>query len=70
MIDWNGNGQIDMQDWIITGILLDVEDEEDEEDEEDKKEDDKKGPEKPDGSCLVSLLLIMSIPLVAFVLIR
>lgn len=62
MLDWNGDGQVDMQDWIITEILLD--------DEEEEKEKNKKGSEKPNGSCLASLLLIVSIPLVAFILIR
>ena len=50
-MDWNNNGKLDVEDLILTEIILD------EEDEEEKK------PEKPNGSCLTSMFLFIAGPL-------
>ena len=50
-MDWNNDGQIGMDDLILTEIIL----------EDDEDEQKNKGGNKPNGSCL-STLLLMVIP--------
>lgn len=53
MIDWNNNGKIDGEDLFLTDVLL----------------DDEKGgggsSGKPNGNCLASFLLFLSVPVFA-----
>ncbi len=50
-MDWNGDGKVDGEDWIMTEMLL----------------DDEGGgggsSNKPDGSCLGSIVLFIGIPI-------
>ena len=56
-MDFNGNGQIDPEEWLLTEMIL-----EDEEEENDKKG----GSNKPSGGgCLSSFLLIIGTPIIA-----
>lgn len=58
-MDFNNNGELDLEDLILTEIIL-----EDEENEDDKKGG---GSNKPSGGgCLTSFLLIIGIPVIAF----
>ena len=57
MIDWNGNGKIDPEEFIITDIILG----EDEEGEE-------KHPKKPRGGCLMSLLILPVLAIKALIM--
>ena len=52
MIDWNNDGKIDGEDWMLTEMIMD--------------EEDSGGgsSEKPNGSCLASFLLILIVPMV------
>lgn len=51
MIDWNNDGKIDGEDWMITDIILDEE-----------EQDGKDGSSKNTGSCLASVLLFLVLP--------
>ena len=44
MIDWNNDGKIDTEDWIITGIVFDDEDE---------------SQKRRGGGCFTSMLLFV-----------
>ncbi|SDZ91794.1 hypothetical protein SAMN02910384_00548 [Pseudobutyrivibrio sp. ACV-2] len=58
-MDFNNNGKLDLEDLILTEIIL-----EDEENEGDKKGG---GPNKPSGrGCLTSFLLIIGTPIILF----
>ena len=56
MIDWNNDGDIDAEDWFLTEMLLDEEDE------------NEKRPEKPNGSCLTTMLLTLAFPICIIIL--
>lgn len=53
MIDWNNNGKVDGEDWVLTNMLL-----------ADEKDEDGFS-EKPNGSCLTSFLLFLTGPVLA-----
>ena len=57
-MDFNNNGEFDLEDLILTEIIL----------EEDKKDVDKKGGgNKPSGGgCLTSFLFIIGTPIIVF----
>lgn len=57
-MDFNNNGEFDLEDLILTEIIL----------EEDEKDDDKKGGgNKPSGGgCLTSFLFIIGTPIIVF----
>ena len=50
MIDWNNDGKVDGEDWILTEMMLD-------DDLEDRKNSGGSG-----GGCLTSIMLFVSIP--------
>ena len=56
MVDWNNDGNIGADDLILTDIIL-----------EDEEEKNGGGGNKPNGSCLTTLVFIISIPLLLFV---
>lgn len=53
MIDWNNDGDIDVNDLIMTEVLL----------EDDEKEENRVGSEKPNGNCLSVVLLVFIPPI-------
>ena len=55
-MDFNGNGQIDPEEWLLTEMILEDEDEDD---------DKKGGPNKPSGGgCLTSFIFIIGTPVI------
>ncbi len=57
MIDWNNDGKVDGEDLMLTDMLLN---------------DEKSGggsSGKPNGSCLASFLLFLSVPMIAVIFI-
>ncbi len=53
MIEWNNDGKVDVEDWMLIGMILD-------EDEQSEK--------RVGGGCLTSLALFIGIPLVVILM--
>lgn len=56
MIDWNNDGKVDGEDWMLTEMIMD-------------EEDGGGNRNRPSGSCLASFLLILALPVVGIFLI-